>query len=317
MLKLSNKPVIALYTSSADSDAAPKFKDEYYFAIYSELFRRLIKLGARPIVVFDAEKTYQGTGKFIEYWEPSFTDDGVTYNKVNEAVIVDLLYDKSRFPYEDIIKINPSNVSKICFDKSLTYLFAPDMHPQSYLLENDEHMKVFEMSHKGDEVAIKQLDSYGGKAVFVGNLADYKGNLEFPLLAQEFIDTSRGYKQLVGSYHDIRVALFNGEPVHGLLRQPPTGDVMSSTIDNGGSSKALYVREIPDEIVKKAKDLDDRFNIDAPRFFAADFGFDGKEWKLIEMNSAPSLAHESVDGLAANEYLDLVANKLIESTETQ
>jgi glutathione synthase/RimK-type ligase-like ATP-grasp enzyme len=173
-------------------------------------------------------------------------------------------------------------------------------------------------NYSDQKIVLKELVSSYGKGVFVGNGADYRGDLQFPLLAQEFIDTSNGVLNLAKSHHDVRVVLCDGEPIHGLLRQPPVDGLKATTVRDGASSIALFVKDLPAEVVALAKEIDARFidkfefNTKNSRLFAADFGYDGKEWKLFELNSNPGLAHESVDGPAANEYFGLLATKIVE-----
>jgi glutathione synthase/RimK-type ligase-like ATP-grasp enzyme len=181
------------------------------------------------------------------------------------------------------------------------------------MVHNSEQLDCLKKSFTNQRIALKELDSHGGEKVFVGFMNDYQNNLQFPLLAQEFVDTSGGYDNLAHGIHDVRVAVFSGKAIHGLLREPGQPGELRTNQDLGGRVRALYVAEIPAELIEKIKVIDQRFGVDKPRFFSADFGFNGREWKLFELNNAPGLSHSKSDGPAANEFLELLAENLIAS----
>ena len=290
-------------------------RNNYYAKARKELFRELLKRGVRSVLVYD-DDIYVGGGVFGSGWEVKEDERGeLCAERLNENFRIDILFDRGHFLHSDLNKINPDIMQQICCDKYLSYLFAPDYHAKTYLLEDNIQLGVLRNSYFGKKIALKELIGYAGNGVFVGKIEEYDNKLSFPIIAQEFIDTSGGIPGLAKGPHDVRVVLFNGVPVHGLLRQPPMGEFKSSTVANGGSARALFVGEIPKEIVKIAKRLDERFEVKGSRFFSVDFGWNGHEWKVFEMNSAPSLAHESVDGEAANEYTDLLARCLVKSFE--
>ncbi len=323
-------PTIGIYVSTASDDTSPRFEDDYYAKAYADLLIRILKLGAQPLIVYDAAATYSGNGIFNKGWLAQPQNDGkVKYTKSNEPFKINLLYDKNRFPASDLAKLNPNKIKQICNNKYLTYLFAPDFHAKSFLIQNETELDTFGLSHAHTDVALKELDSNGGEKVFVGKFADYQGppnasglhkphQLNFPLLAQEFIDTSEGTPDgiLAKSHHDVRVCLFDRQPIGGLLRIPRTGTLKSNQ-NLGGYSRSLFVREIPKDLVEKTAELDARFDTTNHRLFAADWGFDktSGQWKLFELNNMPGLVHRSVDGPAADEYLQLLAENLVKAAQ--
>jgi glutathione synthase/RimK-type ligase-like ATP-grasp enzyme len=309
------EPVIAVYVYNASDESAPSFNNEYYALAYADLFRFIIKKGGQPIVVYEAERNYNGNGEFSRWWTVESDGEKISYKLSDGTIKADVLYDKYRFSFDDLVKINPAEIMDICNDKYLSYLFAPDIHANSFLVNDKKQMDVLGLSHSNVKIAIKELDGCGGGRVFVGEARDYDDSLNFPLLVQEFIDTSGGANGLADGVHDVRVAIFNGEVIHGRLRWPMKKGELRSNFSLGGNVRSLFVKEIPSELIEKAKELDKRFGVTAPRFFSADFGYDGKNWKLFELNSASGVVHASEDGEAANEFLELLAEKLIESAK--
>lgn len=310
------KPVVATYASNVTDKTAPVFNDSYYASAYADLFRFVIEKGGDPIVVYGAEENYLGEGKFGQYWRAVLAGGKIHYKKVESDVEVNLVYDKSHFPFDDVRMVNSSKVRRMCGDKYLSYLLAPDFHPDSYLVENEGQLAELVAKYGDELVAIKELVSSGGKKVFVGKASSYKsGELEMPLIFQEFIDTRGGATGIAEGVHDVRVGIFDDEPICGLLRQPMREGELKSNFALGGSVRELYVREIPEELIEKTRDVGRRFEDGGPMFFCADWGFDRQtdSWRMFELNSFPGLAHESVDGPAANEFLELLAENLVRS----
>lgn len=301
---------IAFYISAADATTAPTFDSPDNAQGYAQLFRELITRGTEVFVVFDANNNYLQDGYFKQGWRAKLENDTILYEKIDNEIHVDLLYDKHRFPFDDLPKINPHNISEVCNDKYLTYLFAPDFSATSFLLENEAQLQIMRAKYNDKKIALKELRGYGGEKVFVGNLRDFPGNLQFPLLAQEFVDTSGGFSDLVKGIHDVRIGICNGEIIHGLLRWPAREDELRTNLHLGGELRALYVSEIPEELTSIAHELDRRFGVDTPRFFSADFGFDGTSWKLFELNSSPGIWSRETFGPANDEFLSLLAENI-------
>lgn len=307
-------PIIAVYVSTATDKISPHFNDAYYALAYADLFKLIINKGGIPIVVYDAETNYMGEGKFAQYWQAVCVDGNISYKSKNEQIKANLVYNKSCFPTDDVKLINSNDVKKTCNNKYLSYLLTPDFHPRSFLVLDEGQMKTLLVSYKGQNVAIKELDSNGGEKVFVGKAESFKNiDFNFPLLFQEFIDTSGGARGLASGIHDVRVGMFDEEPICGLLRQPSKMGELRTNYALGGHAKELYMHELPEELIEKTREIATRLNPIGPCFFSADWGFDKKsnEWKLFEINNAPGLAHESVDGPAANEYLDMLSDSLM------
>ncbi|MCL2174392.1 hypothetical protein FWH58_03860 [Candidatus Saccharibacteria bacterium] len=309
--------IIATYVASADNSTPPQFANGYYRLAYEQLFHELIQQGASAICVYNAADNYLGNGIFKQYWLAVQSNNGITYKKFNGEIKVDILYNKYRagFKSNDLLKINPDIVQDITADKYLSYLFAPEFHAPCYFINDGSQLATLALSNSGI-IALKELDSNGGKKVFIGHLSNYHENLRFPLLAQEFIDTSGGTPEgLANGIHDVRVGLFNGTPIHGLLREPVAEGELRANFALGGRARGLFVSEIPEILIEKTKCIDTRFKVNVPRFFSADWGYDRvtNEWRLFELNNAPGLAHESEYGSADNEYMELLAQMLIRS----
>lgn len=318
-------PTIAVYCISkkdTDGKITPEFFcDEYAKSCLDELFSKILELGAQPVAICDLANAFVGGRKFSPYWMITKNEAGeISYEEKTDEITVDLFYERSKYRKEltgdelNSVRFKSKAVHEICDNKYLSYLFTPDLHENSALLEDDKQLAVFRLGQKDNIVVLKDLGSCCGKGVYVGRAEDYDKSFSYPILAQDFIDTRGGYKDLVRGMHDLRVVLLNGKPIHALLRQPPAGGYKATSRMDGASSRALYVQELPEEVIRLAKIIDERLKKveSKTRYFAADFGYNGKEWKLFEINANPSLAHESVDGVASHEFLTLLAESLVD-----
>ncbi|MCL2444989.1 ATP-grasp domain-containing protein [Candidatus Saccharibacteria bacterium] len=304
---------IAIYVSTATDTQPPTFNTPDNALGYADLFRFIIKHGGQPIITYDADSTYLGNSRFNQYWIAELANDQISYKKIDSEITVDLLYDKNRFPYSDLKKLNPDKIKQICNDKYSSYLLSPDMSSTSFLINTPEQLDTLRATYSQQRIVIKELDGLGGEKVFIGNLANYHNNFNYPLIFQEFIDTSSGLPDLANGIHDLRIALFNGQPIHGLLRYPTNPDELRTNLYLGGKVQALFINQIPTDAIKLAQEIDRRFQTDSPRFFAADFGFDGQNWKLFELNNMPGIWSKRLYGDANDEYLELLAKNLVSS----
>ena len=305
--------IIATYVSTATDAQPPAFNTPDNALGYDDLFRQIIRHGGQPVITYDADNTYLGNGKFNQYWLAHLEGDDIVYDKHDSEIAVDILFDKNRFPHTDLKRINPEKIRQICHDKYLTYLFAPDMSATSFLVNDQTHLCTLRASHPNQRVVLKELDGLGGEKVYIGSLSDFQNDFTFPLIFQEFVDTSAGFPGLAEGLHDLRVALFNGQPIHGLLRYPAKPGELRSNLHLGGVTKALFVSDIPPVVIKLAQELDKRFETDEPRFFSVDFGYNGKEWKVFELNNAPGIWSKQLFGDANDEYLNLLAQSLVDA----
>jgi hypothetical protein len=310
------KPTIAFYLSDGYfTDDRPTFVDDYYRLAYTQLLQEILHDDADVIIAREADKNYLADNQFRNYWLVKNSAAALQFESLTRPREFNLLYDKGHFPFDIARKVNSNRLRAICDDKYLSYLLTSDFHASSWLLRNENDLAVFRQGQIDRRIALKALDSHGGDEVFVGNLADYSGDLAFSLLAQSFVDTSGGAPGLTELVHDVRIRLFNGQPIGGSIRSPRVDGELRSNCHLGGRVKGLFNHELPSELVQKTQEIDRRFHEPGARFFSADWGFDktSQTWKLFEINKGPGLAHASQDGPAADEYLRLLAQNLVDS----
>jgi glutathione synthase/RimK-type ligase-like ATP-grasp enzyme len=305
---------IAIYVSHiSDAKHGPQFKEPVYSKAYPQLFSLLYQNGATPVIVHNQKDTYKGKGTFSEYWLPIFTSNNECsgYDHIESDITVSFVYDKGRFEADDVQMINSVPVRDVCKDKYLSYLFLPELHPNSYLIANEQQLQAYITSQSNKNIVLKEVDSNSGKAVYIGGANAYTNNLAFPLLAQEFIETIGGYGDIVGR-HDMRVVIFDGEIIQGRLRKPPMNEYIAN-ISYGGENRVLHPQEIPNEVIDIIASIDKKIQLlpgSEHRFYSADFGHNGKEWALFELNAWPGLV-DCEAGEAEKESMNTLAKRLI------
>jgi glutathione synthase/RimK-type ligase-like ATP-grasp enzyme len=152
----------------------------------------------------------------------------------------------------------------------------------------------------GDIVVVKEPHEYvdgvvsnGGKFVYIGDRKTVLQQLpeRYPLLVQEFVDSSIGIDELANGVHDMRVEIGGGTIWGGSLRTPAPGELRAN-LAQGGTRRRLSAEEIPPEVRQLALEIDTFFER-YPRYYSLDFAHTTLGWKLFELNSNPGLVPAS------------------------
>lgn len=277
---------IAVFFKQPGAKDYPFTKEEYWNS-YHELDEVIRKLGSEFYVVRHQD-TYVGNGLFSHSWR--FKDgELVEFGPVN----IDVLYDKGEFQTDNTIPIlNGREINEICTDKYKTYeLFGAYCPETLQVHSNDEFLQALK-SIPGEKKVIKPVDDEEGNGVFIGDDAYIKKcPYEFPLLVQEFLDSTKGIPGIIDGIHDFRVAILNGEIVYAFVRTPPEGSLLAN-IALGGKMIILEASEIPDSIMEVVNGVDSHMKQYGIRFYGIDVAFTPRGPKIIELNSRLGL-HEN------------------------
>ena len=268
------------------------FNDKYHWDAYFDL---LLALKARGVEAFFAtnNSSYKGAGVFSE----AFTSEQkVKLSELTKVcdVKADLVFEKGGFSGKDVLVLNPEYVHKITASKSETYTHFAKYQPMSIVVHDAAELDQAFEAIAGDLIVVKEPESNGGRAVQIGSREAVKLALSsvYPLIVQEFIDTSVGVAGLVDGIHDIRVKIGGGKIFGGMVRQPAPGEYRAN-LAQGGSARHLAPEEIPADVSALALEIDCFFE-KYPRYYAIDFANTLTGWKLIELNSKPGLAPVSI-----------------------
>lgn len=297
------KPQVHLEDLSADER---QFREARY-----ELVSRLNEAGHYGCIVY--ADSYKGKGTFSRHLYP-INPATLTYEERGE-VQLDALYDKTKLYPVDLPHITDYAVAAICNDKVRTSEIAGDLQPRQYTLGNPEDLaKLHELDNGSGLVVVKSPVGFGGKEVLIDTVEHLQSHLkdaQFPLISQEFIETSQGIPGLTSGRHDVRVLILNGEVLGGSVRTPREGGYLSNT-HQGGSMRILTIEELPRQLLEMAAEVDDRLPA-RPRLYAADFMYNqsSDKWFLVELNGNPGALPSSF-GPIGEKFQRKLLNFLIE-----
>lgn len=271
---------VGAYLPEKDINEYPFTKEEYRQS-YFELSTAVARIGGQLLIVKNPE-SYLGQGRFSYAWEMHSPDE---YLRV-ENVALDVVYDKGQFPSDATIPIfNHQDLHVLCTDKFQTYSVFPEYSPKTFAAKTREELLIALSKISTSKVVIKPTFGYEGKGVVIDspNRIDTE-SIIYPVIVQEFIDTSRGIPGIVDGFHDLRVALFDGEVIYSYVRTPPPGK-FTANVAQGGIFFMLSPEKLPAEIITIIRSIDKKLAYVGPRFYGVDFGITAQGPLLIEMNS--------------------------------
>lgn len=299
---------IVIFTRTIDPDGYP-FNDEYHWNAYQDLLLAIKARGARAFFATDSS-TYRGDGKFSMAYG---TDEKCAVKDFQrfENVTAGLVFEKGGFAASDVMVLNPPFVAGITASKAETYRHFAKYQPKSVICADEAQLKQAFSDMPGELIVVKEPESNGGRAVQIGpkdEVWETKPEV-YPLIVQEFIDTSVGVPGYVEGIHDVRVKIGGGKIFGGMIRTPAPGEYRAN-LAQGGSVRHLLPDEIPAEALALAREIDCFFE-KYPRYYAIDFANTANGWKLIELNAKPGLSPSSVSPQAAR-VIDELAQYLID-----
>ena len=277
----NEKRTVAIFCRSFQDGGDP-FSEDYYWQAYQDLLFGLRDKGLDAYFVTD-NNSYLGDGVF----ETVYTSEHkTTLDNLQEIhnVKVDMVFDRGGFIGRDVFTVNPSNLQRIGMNKIQMYKHFAQYQPFSIICENEQEVKEAITHIDGEKVVVKEPEGYGGKQVYIESKEEILSKLPpaYPLLVQEFLDTSSGVPGSVGGVHDIRLSVCGGEFIGYYIRQAKEGS-LHSNVSQGGKMIFFDPSEIPTEVQEMARAIDTYF-ADAPRYYAVDFIYTNKGWKMLELN---------------------------------
>ncbi len=258
------------------------FDVDYYRQSYFELAQEITALGGEMLIVRDAA-TYLGQGRFTRAWRmlgPEKTEE------VTE-VKVDMIFDKGEFPLApDIPIFNHPEINEVCTDKFIMYERFQKFCPLTIRAATSQEYVTALDAIRTDKAVIKPIAGQEGNGIMIASPTELKNQSpsSFPVVVQEFLDTSAGVPGIVQDYHDLRVALFDGEVIYSYLRTPPPGK-LTANVAQGGKFFMVEPRQLPVELFPIIQEIDHTLAHVGHRFYGIDFGITPGGPKIIEMNA--------------------------------
>jgi len=280
-------------------------------------FEELSEVGEKKgIRYYRASISRYANGIFSEAW--------VYKNKKwkkEKKVKPNIIFDRSPYLSSEN-KIKEEMASKFVFandpvfyqfgkSKFLTYLVFKDLMPKTRIAYSFNELKDNLKYIKTNKIVIKPDVGAGGKGVEIINRNEVnkiKIN-QYPVVVQEFIDNSRGIKNLVKGVHDLRIMFFNRKSFLSYIRQPKSGYI--SNVSLGGTRKVVSLSKIPNNLRLALKGIVDKLKSFNNIFYSVDFFFDkNQRFYIIEINPSPSINLE--DNAARYKYYEKLSEYFLD-----
>lgn len=279
---------IAIYFSDLRPDGPP-FDHGGYREAYRALARELRTRGATCTFVRGKE-TFLGKGTFVGGWH---FDEAGSLHEDHGPMCADVVYNKGEDfrADEETCLINHPALDALCRNKERTLERFPLLLPHSILVRNREelHMRLAHVPSVTRVVA-KPPDRWGGEGVIIDVPARIAESARaFPLLLQEFVDTSGGIHGLCGGTHDLRCFVINGAIALCSIRLPPAGTFIAN-VAQGAAITLVPDERVPDEPRRIVGEIDRSFERYGTRIYSVDFGRSvSGRWYIFELNPQPGL----------------------------
>ncbi len=260
------------------------FNKSEYFNSHCQLNAEIEALGGNYIIT-RGQDSYEGGGRFSQSWRIRGRD-------VIESgpVDSDVIYDKGDIKPNGFDPIfNCPAVTKLCRDKWESHQLLEDLSPTTFLVHTEDELRDALSKLEGRLKVVKPVFGYEGKGVHIAADADLlAAPITYPVLVQQFLDTSVGVPGIVDGAHDFRVTLLNGEVLLGFVRTPPEGGLLAG-VAFGGDLFVVPIERIPQIFLDTAIEADRRMAKHGPRFLTVDMARSPQGVKIIEVNSRVGL----------------------------
>jgi len=313
-IRLFGGNVGVLFTACAKWNRKKPFKSKELNKAYA-LFARKGK--AHSLNVFLAHHKEYKKGVLRKAWiynrgwkKIANVEIDFVYSRFNRTVFKDHKKYKraENFKYKiiaDIGMINHPELEEFCWDKHMVHEFFPEYTPRTFLINSRRGLNVVLPALKTEKIVIKpRYGTLGGKVLIV-NKDKVPKIIHKNTIVQEFVDTSKGIKGLVKSYHDLRVIVINGKIDHAHIRVPKKG-MMTANMANGGKKIFITNGQIPKKVVKIVREVDKLLKFYKPRVYSVDFLFENQKPLIVECNSSPTLHRYAYGRFAKPEFYDAI-----------
>ena len=290
------KKVLILYSGSDLVKDDNKRKN--YELLYKMGFENGIKF-YRSHIKYNSENYFK---KAFTYKNEKWVEEKNVYPDIIFDLCVysgDKYKKKKKKITENIFMVNDLFFNYVFVSKFLTYIMLNDYMPKTFLAYNQKDLIEKINLIKSKKVVLKPDIGFGGKNIIVIEKKEIKTILNknkinyYPIITQEFINSSSGIKKIAKSSHDLRIIFINHKPVISYLREP-MGESLIANVTLGGKRTIVDLDMIPVKLQRKINLILIRLKIFNNVIYSIDFIFDKNQNPyVLEINSPPSLHLEN------------------------
>lgn len=292
---------------------APNYEDYPFhideFRIAYHEVAQLVEDNGAAFVIVRSIKTFLGGNRFMGYWA---FENGV-FVRHEDEIELDLIYDKGMFVGDaDSRLLNNAEMNRICVDKRATIEMFPDLSPKTIEAKSRQELETALSDWPSPMVVAKPVDGAEAQGVVIGSPETVlAAKHEFPLLVQQYVDTSAGIPGIIDGVGDLRTILVDGEIALTYARRAKEGSLISN-VSKGGKEIEVLPEDRPKEAMNIVMAVDKAFvPMSKHRVFCVDLARDvSGAWYIIELNSKPGLSVRNY-GVTYPRYQDLLVGALV------
>jgi glutathione synthase/RimK-type ligase-like ATP-grasp enzyme len=138
-------------------------------------------------------------------------------------------------------------------------------------------------------VVAKPERGNSGEGILIAEKAEILERVAFPILVQEFIDSSNGIPGVMKGLHDLRIIYCNESLVYAYYRTPRAGGYLAN-VAQGGKQTMIAEEDIPNSVWPIVHAVQSHYEKFSPKIYTIDLMFDptGRPW-IVELNTMPGL----------------------------
>jgi len=286
------------------------FDDPLYLDSYKELASVLEAHGAELSIVRGVD-SYLEKGKFKNSWK--FINGDLVETGL---VVADVIFDRGTrgnlVTDGSVPLLNIPEVNEICTDKWKSYQAFKQFSPLTKLALSDAELSAAFDEITTKKIVVKPLEGEGGRGVFIGTREVFKIETpqpEYPLLVQEWLDSSIGIPGVVDGMHDFRITMMDGNFIFAFVRTPPPGG-LKANFSEGGELTVIEKENIPKEFWDVLSSVESYMSKFPSRMYSIDMALTPSGPRIIELNSRVGLL-ESTRHSVFSDFKQKLARKLI------
>ena len=254
-------------------------------------------------------------GKWIRVESPIFPD--AVFDKVSGKYDYSLFELKQRMTQK--FPVNNSPLFRTLLNNKLAqYLAFSKFMPTTYVAENKIQLEGAVVQIRTEKIVLKEVYGSGGKQVSITDkISAQKTALSFPLIIQEFIETSGIPKfSPKGSVADLRLVYVNNTFIYALSRIAKNGSLLTN-FHQGAHVVFVPSKTIPRNCLELSEKIREKLKLFQKVSYSLDFMFDTMERPFfIEMNTTPGfdLLHMVTPPEVRQHYYEETLHSLFHAT---
>lgn len=188
----------------------------------------------------------------------------------------------------NVMTLNRPEFELLVQDKYAIHKLFKHFRKRTFLVNSRNDVLKKLKYTRTDKIVLKPRYGSEGRGIYIVNRSKIP-EISRDYIMEEFIDSSKGIKNIVSSVFDLRIISLNGKIVYQYIRVPRRG--LISNVARGGRVIPLKREQIPRKAIKVFKEIEKKLKKRFKRrFYSTDLGIDkdGNVY-LFEINSHTGL----------------------------